>query len=392
MNKIFTALAGVPLSITALLLLSGAGLRAQDAGKARTPWTIPENVDRHALAAFQPLAFKEPMPRKSGFEDMLPRLPISDLVDKDVIENWWYSATLKGSNGLEYAFLWSFTHSRVMGGSLMFREVGAPDKDLGPPLYRVPLKQEKFEVDLAAKRITFVHSDTQGQQARTVIFAPEGMDVTVELKNGVKLELRFRGRGIPYCYPLVQSPKANIFSSGFEDLSLVEGALYSGNTKVQLSGTGVQERCRWSWAATPLDGTISLVLPMSDYFPINLDKGYLLAVQGKDNFGYQSRSGALSLDGQYWYVIDPGKIKIELSDPAEEWPKKAHIVMDTDGGQLELFGTLSGKAMNVPQGKGYINYPLWDYKGTFTYKDGRSLALAASGEWHEHRRVVRGSF
>jgi hypothetical protein len=183
--------------------------------------------------------------------------------------------------------------------------------------------------------------------------------------------------------------KGNIFSSGFEDLSLVEGTLHSNNTRIQLSGTGVQERVRWSWAATPLDGTIPLVLPMSDYFPINLDQGYLVAVRGKDSYGYESRSGALSINGQYWYVSNPGKVKIELLDEAAQWPKKVRLVLDTDGGLLQLFGTLKGKAINASQGKGYINYPVYEFKGTFVYNDGTRLAVTGGSSWHEHRRVSR---
>jgi hypothetical protein len=349
-------------------------------------------VDQHALSEFQPFNFKEPLPRKTRFEDMLPMLPISELVDKGVIENWWYNASLKGSDGKEYVLVYNFDHSRVMGLHFMFSELGAPDKPLPPPLYRAQLTKEKFEVDLASKRVTFVYSDGQGQQVRTEIFAPEGMDVTAELNHGFKLELRFRSRGTPYCYPQVGSVKGNVFESGFEDLSLVEGALYSNNTKIQLSGTGVQERVRWSWVGIPLDITIPPVVTKNDWFPINLDRGYVLVDRGKDIYGQEFRSGAVSIDGQYWYVSDPGKIKIELTGEADEWPAQAHIVMDTDGGRLELFGTLEGKAMNVPEGKGYVNYPIYDFKGTFTYKDGRSLALSGGGNWLEHRRVIPGKF
>ena len=327
--------------------------------------------------------------RPSNFDDMSPIMPMSFLTKFGITEDWWYQASLRGSNGREYIVRFSFGHSGTSEGSIRFSELVPADKELGNPDLHCDFSGERSETDISAQTIRFHHAGI-GCEIETLISQANLTTIRATIGQS-HLELNFRSRGFPIPFdPLVASQPGS-FASGFEDLSDVTGTATMQGTNVSLSGRGTKEHFRFSLATLSVgNGDKQPTNLNNDWFIINTDSIYMLVNRSRDNHNVISYGAGIMVDNLFETAKDKA-VSIDMDTTSNAWPKWVNIKIQTQFGSYDLKGTLAGKADQYPLGPGYIHYPIYTFTGTMTHY-GATTQLTNGSGWLEMRRYTPGPF
>ena len=327
--------------------------------------------------------------RPSNFDDMVPVMPMTLLARFGITEDWWYQASLEGSNGRQYIVRFSFGHTGTTEGSIRFSELVPADKELGKPDLHCDFNSERSEIDSSAQTIRFHHTGP-GCEIETLIAATNLTTITATVGQS-HIELNFRSRGFPIPFDPLVSAHPTSFASGFEDLSDVSGTVTLDGAKVSLTGRGTKEHFRFSTATLSVgNGEKQPTNLNNDWFIINTDSMYLLVNRSRDIHNVTSYGAGIMVDNLFETAKDKA-VSIDMDTTSNAWPKWVNIKIQSQFGAYDLKGTLAGKADQYPLGPGYIHYPIYTFTGTMTHY-GATTPLTNGSGWLELRRYTPGPF
>lgn len=271
-------------------------------------------------------------------------------------ENWWFSGTLMGDDGNQYAFVVSFHHSNTWFAFARIETETKPDQTYWRRW--TDKNAGSLDVKISNSTVTLKHGS-----AIALIDPPDKYYVNVD-EEEVGLNVTFTSRGIPFWYARggVAHYTFRNDISGIEDLSTIEGKINIFEEEISVSGFGVHERT-WGYV-------IGSEHADETWIPVHFDKLYALIFKMEDVYGNDYQDGGIFLIQENRY-LSVESVQVERFENED-----IHVVATADYGTLEIMGELIG-LLDDNKHRQYI------FSGTFTFENGTKIDLIDGSGWNE---------